>query len=287
MEQQGWVAHDGGELYTRRRVVAISRPTVVLLCGLGFHTFEYEPLAEELAARCVNSVAFDYRGHGRSSGRRGRWTLDELASDAAAVIAVARQCGLRRIHLVGNSLGAMVAILAGAADPHVVSVVASNAPAHPREFLLTRRRRRLYRSAVPLSAVVPMRISVDHFYRYEELTTDAALIERIRRDRAIRAARRLALPTYRELLDTWDGPAAVRQLHHPLLLIHSVDDRLQPAEQTLQLLAAAGEPVRHWPIATGHLPHLDATHEFANLLTAWIDETDPTRHPGVASVAER
>src|SRR5215218_7441662 len=67
------------DLYGRLRHCADDAPTLVLLSGLGFHTFEYEPLAAHLAAAGCNSLNFDFRGHGRSGGRRGAWILDELA----------------------------------------------------------------------------------------------------------------------------------------------------------------------------------------------------------------
>jgi len=66
------------ELYARLRTSDQEALTIVLLCGLGFHTFEYEPLAESLAASGYNALSFDYRGHGRSDGPRGRWSLADL-----------------------------------------------------------------------------------------------------------------------------------------------------------------------------------------------------------------
>ncbi len=243
----------------------------MLLCGIGFHTFEYEPLATELATRGVNTLSFDYRGHGRSTGVRGRWTLDDLADDTLAAISYARQHGLDRVHLVGNSLGGMIAILAGERDPHIESVVASNAPAHVADFLLTRPRRLLYRIALPLSRIVPMRISVNHFYAYEQLTDNPDWAGRIRRDATITRARRLSMLTYRELLDTWDGPDAIHRLHRPVLLIQGNHDRFQPPAQTDQLYTAANEPKAHRAIEAGHLPHLDATSEFADLVTGWLE----------------
>lgn len=263
--------NNGTELYGRLRRIDLTRPTVVLLCGLGFHTFEYEPLATELATRGINTITFDYRGHGRSTGPRGRWTLADLANDTLAAISCARQHGLDRVHLVGNSLGGMIAILAGERDPHIDSVIASNTPAHVADFLLTRPRRLLYRIALLLSRIVPIRISVNHFYAYEQLTDNPAWVERINRDATITRARQLSMPTYRELLDTWDGPAAIHRLHRPVLLIHGNHDKLQPPAQTDQLYTAANEPKTRRVIEAGHLPHLDATSEFADLLTGWLE----------------
>ncbi len=133
----------GPELYARLRTSDQEAPTIVLLCGLGFHTFEYEPLAEALTASGYNVLSFDYRGHGRSDGPRGRWSLADLASDARRAVGLVSGRGFERIGVFGNSLGAMIAIQVATADPRVRGVVASNCPAHLADFLLTTPRRML------------------------------------------------------------------------------------------------------------------------------------------------
>jgi pimeloyl-ACP methyl ester carboxylesterase len=79
------------------------------------------------------------------------------------------------------------------------------------------------------------------------------------------------MPTYREFLYTWDGPAAIHRLHHPVLLIRGNHDQLQPPAETDQLYTAANEPKEHRSIDAGHLPHLDATAEFADLVSGWLE----------------
>lgn len=96
---------DDLQLYGRLRTHAETAPTIVLLCGVGFHTLEYEPLAEWLAARGRNCLSFDYRGHGRSGGPRGAWTLEELASDTRHAIDLVQQRHNGPIAMFGNSLG--------------------------------------------------------------------------------------------------------------------------------------------------------------------------------------
>jgi alpha-beta hydrolase superfamily lysophospholipase len=134
----------GLELYGRYRHRRDGAPTAVLLCGLGFHTFEYEPLATRLAVAGVNSLSFDYRGHGRSPGPRGRWTLDELAADCGHALDFLSRRDRGPVVLFGNSLGAMVAILCAAHDERTLGVVAANCLARADDFLLTRPRRGLF-----------------------------------------------------------------------------------------------------------------------------------------------
>lgn len=272
------VTFGSGELvlHGRLRHRGAAAPTVVLLSGVGFHTFEYEPLATELAARGLNALSFDFRGHGRSGGPRGRWTLDDLVADTRHAIDYARRGHDGPIVLFGNSLGAMIAILTGTRDQRLAGVAAANCPARIGDFLLTRPRRALFAAAKLIAPVAPLRISIDHFYTYEQLIEDASWVSTIRHDPLITDARRLSAGTYRELLETWDGPRAARELHTPLLVIQGRNDNLQPAQQSRLVFEAAGSladgRARYELVNTGHLPHLEAPEMLAGKLIEWISE---------------
>ena len=254
-------------LHARLRHAEPRHPTVVLLSGLGFHTFEYEPLAQRLSAAGVGSLALDFRGHGRSGGDRGAWVLDDLVADALQAVAAASG----PVVLFGNSLGAMVAIRTGASD-RVAAVVAANCPARVADFLLTTPRRMLFKVAKATGRVAAVRLSVNHFYRYEQLIDDPAWVAAIRRDRLVADARRLSVKTYASLLDDWDGQSAVRELHRPLLVIQGRRDLLQPPGQSELIFAAANPPKYYELVDTGHLPHLENPSVVAELITAWVGD---------------
>lgn len=259
----------GIELHGRLRSGG-SGPSVTLLSGLGFHTFEYEPLAGELAAAGMTAFSFDFRGHGRSGGPRGRWTLDDLVEDTGQAIDYLGERRPGPLVLFGNSLGAMVAILAGARDERVAAVIAANCPARIGDFLLTGPRRALFALAKRVEPVAPVRISVDRFYDDEQLIDDAAQVAAIRSDPLIADARRLSVRTLRSLLDGWDGPVEARRLQEPLLVVQGRKDRLQPPDQSRLVFAAAAEPKRLAYLDTGHLPHLEAPAATAAMVVAWL-----------------
>lgn len=271
--EEVWFPSDGLELYGRLRSRAETAPTIVFLCGLGFHTFEYEPLAEWLTARGLNSFSFDYRGHGRSGGPRGAWSIEELASDARRAIDLAQQRHSGPIVVFGNSLGGMVGILVAADDRRVSRVVASNCPTRIGDFLLTTPRRMLFALVKLVVPFAPLRFSVDHFYSYEQLIADRSWISTIRHDALIGAARRLSVATYQSLLDQWDGRAAVRRLHTPLLVVQGRNDQLQPPQQSELLVAAANDPKEYLLVDTGHLPHLEDPPMLGGQLLDWFDRT--------------
>jgi alpha-beta hydrolase superfamily lysophospholipase len=256
----------------RLRHSADDAPTLLLLCGLGFHTFEYEPLAACLAAGGFNSLSFDYRGHGRSDGPRGRWTLDQLVADSRHAIDFVHRRYRGPVGLFGNSLGAMVALLTGISDDRIAGVAAANCPARLTDFLLTRPRRAAFALAKLIAPLAPIRISVNHFYSYEQLIDDPAAVSTIRADPLIADARRLSAATYSEMLDHRNGPATASDLHKPLLLIQGRNDRMQPPEQTRLVFAAANNPKTYQTVDTGHLPHLEDPAGIAELLIEWFSE---------------
>ncbi|MFB7949390.1 alpha/beta fold hydrolase [Kitasatospora phosalacinea] len=101
------------ELHCRDWAGAADGRPVLLLHGLAGHAGEWDALAAALApGRRV--VAFDQRGHGRSTRRPERV---DRAAYVADVLAVADGLGLERPLLLGQSLGGHTALLAAAAAP--------------------------------------------------------------------------------------------------------------------------------------------------------------------------
>lgn len=95
------------------RVAEIGRPIradVLLTHGLGEHAGRYVHVATALAARGIRLMAYDLRGHGRSSGRRGDVEkYDDLLDDLRAVSAQAPWSG-GPAFLFGHSLGGQVTL---------------------------------------------------------------------------------------------------------------------------------------------------------------------------------
>jgi pimeloyl-ACP methyl ester carboxylesterase len=278
------VMSEGVELYARLTPAAASAVgTVLLLSGVGFHSFEYEGLEDRLAAAGFACVAFDYRGHGRSGGARGKWRLGDLVRDTQAVLDAVRGEITGLTAVFGNSLGGMVSMSAAVDDPRIAAVAVSNCPARIADFLMTPARRLLLGLAEAVAPILPFRISVNNFYSYEQLIDDPIWVQRIRADELITDARRLSIKAFQSLIEDWDGEAMARRLRTPLLVLQGDRDALQPASQSDLIYAAAHEPKRLIRLDTGHLPNLEKPDLLAKSLTDWLGVTvSAGRAPGLA-----
>ena len=81
------------------------RPWLVLIQGMGFDRFGWEPVLRKLR-RHFRLVLVDNRGCGRSDRPPGLFAVADMAGDIVAMLDAA---GIRRAHVMGVSLGGMVA----------------------------------------------------------------------------------------------------------------------------------------------------------------------------------
>jgi pimeloyl-ACP methyl ester carboxylesterase len=105
------------------------RAGVVILHGAGSAKESHFDFARGCRADGMAALAYDARGHGRSSGRFGPGVLD----DVAAMVALLRE-HVDRVALRGSSMGGFQAIHAAARDPSLCAVVAICAA--PEDVLL-------------------------------------------------------------------------------------------------------------------------------------------------------
>jgi pimeloyl-ACP methyl ester carboxylesterase len=89
---------------------------LLLIQGLGYGRWSWEPIVPGLAQR-YRVVFFDNRGIGESDTPAGPYTAREMADDALQVL---DEAGIERAHVLGASLGGMIAQELAAAAPHRV-----------------------------------------------------------------------------------------------------------------------------------------------------------------------
>lgn len=105
-------------------------PPLVLVHGFLGNSTTWSPVLDELAAhRAV--VTYDHRGHGASTntGDAATYTFDHLLTDFVAFV---NALGLTRFHLLGHSMGGIVAMRYALEHPErVVSLIAMDTGAAP------------------------------------------------------------------------------------------------------------------------------------------------------------
>jgi pimeloyl-ACP methyl ester carboxylesterase len=111
-----------------------SGPPLLLIAGLSGNTLGWAMLLPSLEER-FRVIAFDNRGAGRSSTPSGLYTTREMADDAVALL---DHLGVERAHVIGLSMGGMIAQELALAHPERVDHLVLYATyARPRRAIHT------------------------------------------------------------------------------------------------------------------------------------------------------
>ncbi len=166
---------DGTDLQARFTAGIEPRGTLVISHGLGEHSLCYDALVGTIASRpgLANVLAFDYRGHGASPGRRGYVrTYENFLDDLHAALSwcKSRNPGLP-IHVLGHSNGGQVALhMAGRPENLMDGLILSNpslrvlAPVPLHKLLAGKVLRRLAPTVTLASTVLDEELSRDPAY---------------------------------------------------------------------------------------------------------------------------
>ena len=148
---------------------------LLLIHGLGYARWGWEPVVEPLA-RSFDVILFDNRGIGESDAPEGPYTTAQMADDAVQVL---DEAGVERAHVVGTSLGGMVAQELALGRPERVEklVLACTTPGGPQAFPMPQRTVDLMLARATLREYVenalepdPRRELVDRILEHRERT---------------------------------------------------------------------------------------------------------------------
>ena len=200
-------------------------PGVVLVHGWESARDRTLPMAAFLNAAGFHCLTLDIRGNGANPAEDLPLSAGEFGADALAGFhALIDQPEVTVGAISGHSMGAIGAILAGAADPRVAAVVATSAPADP--YRLTRQTFRLARLPIPDPIAYPL----------AWLTTRVYLRPRGHGVADISASTALA------------------RIEAPVLLVHGTDDAVVPVvhlERLARFGASVDSPIERLVIEGG------------------------------------
>jgi pimeloyl-ACP methyl ester carboxylesterase len=211
------------------------RPALLLIMGLGFQLVHWpDAFCQQLAGHGYHVVRFDNRDAGRSTHLPGaRYTLEDIADDAVGLLDALR---IDSAHVVGASLGGMVAQLMAIRHPSRVRSLASLMSTTGRrgkgKTALRVYRHMLSRRPRAEEEAIERRVRVFLDIGSTGFPQDAGEIRRatalaFHRDRDARGGRRRQ---HRAVRTAGDRTARLRQIRVPTLVIHgTVDPMCHPS----------------------------------------------------------
>jgi len=244
---------------------------MLLIHGLGYDRRGWGPAQRLLAAR-FRVVTFDNRGVGESDSPPGPYTTAAMAADALAVL---DNAGVRRAHLVGTSLGGMVAQELALSSPDRIKtlVLASTTPGGADGFPMPQRSVELFSAFADDPSTSNLRRIVENSLSSRTVTTRPELVDEIFRYRL----------DHRPELDGWRAQAAAGRafsslsalpgLRVPTLVIHGMNDNVVDYRNA-HLLARAipGAELLLLPEA-GHLCFWEEPGEFVDSVQSFADRS--------------
>jgi pimeloyl-ACP methyl ester carboxylesterase len=253
---------DGSELHVERR--GDGEP-LLLIQGMGAHSAHWgEPFLRELE-RDFEIVLYDHRGIGRSGPCNGDITTADLAADALALL---HALGIERAHVLGFSMGGMVAQeLALSAPQRVATLVlvgttAGGTQSKPTSgdvvqaltaAVLSGDRERVLRTGFGLVVSAPYADSAEHYAAFAAVAREhPASIQMLMEQQAAIVAH--------------DSYGRLRGLAPPTLVIHGSEDRmLSPINGDLLASLISGARLEQLAGA-GHLVYWERPERTAQLV---------------------
>jgi len=163
--------------YELRSSLRVWRPWLVLIQGMGFDRLGWNPVLGRLGRR-FRLVLIDNRGSGCSDRPADGFAVADMVGDVVAVLDAA---GVRRAHVLGASLGGMVAQELAITHPERVNslVLACTTPGWPFAYPMPVATIRLTASTAYMTAEVALRRHTENALSARTVQHRPELVDRI------------------------------------------------------------------------------------------------------------
>ena len=232
---------------------------LLLIHGLGYARWGWEPVLEPLA-RSFDVILFDNRGIGDSDAPAGPYTTAELAGDALQVL---DEAGVERAHVLGTSLGGMVAQELALAAPERIDrlVLACTTPGGSESFPMPAQTVKLMTSGATLRQFVENALAPE---------SDADLVERILRHREATAQPLGAWTAQAAAGATFDALDRVERIVAPTLILHGTEDAVVDSRNTALLALRIPNARAELFPGGGHLFFWGQPDRFVDVVTEFL-----------------
>jgi len=244
--------------------------TVLLLMGLGGHASEWGSVFIADLASDHRVVRMDNRGIAQSQTAWTSWTLEDMANDARAVLDA---LGLGRAHVIGTSMGGMVAQLLAAKHPERVGRLVLMATSFGGSEMVQPEQRAIDALAPPpgLTVAEQRRKGLRSLTSDEFADANSDLIELLVAQRERNPTSALAFKAQFDALLASDRSQLVADIRSPTLVVHGELDPLVPVQNARMLAARIpGAQLSVLP-RCGHMPHLERPVETAQTIRTFLE----------------
>ena len=243
---------------------------IIMVHGIGEHSGCYDGVAEKFTSQSFGFLAFDLRGHGRSSGIRGHASINAIKNDLRAIIKTMRKKFPDvPIVLFGHSMGGHV-VLNYAVDKKVkVQGVISSSP-----WL------KLVKPPMPLlviaarwgSRIVPW-LTVRTGVRGNQLSQGATKKKSTKTDPLLH--KKISIGFFSDL---WTNSEMILHSKHrlniPLLLMHGTADTLTSYQTSKSFAQNSGEftTFKQWNDMHHDLLNDEGSEEVFRYVVKWLSK---------------
>lgn len=242
---------------------------LLLIHGLGYARWGWEPVLPGLAER-FDVVLFDNRGIGESDTPPGPYSAAEMASDAIQVL---DEAGVERAHVVGTSLGGMVAQELALGYPDRVDrlVLACTTPGGPKAHPMPQVTVALMAEAATLEPAVALRRFVENALAPATVAAHPELVDGIMAHRLATAQQPVAWAAQAAAGMTFDAYARLGALTAPTLVQHGDEDVVvDPRNGDLLVELLPDARLERFP-GTGHLFFWEEPERFVSSVSAFLE----------------
>jgi 3-oxoadipate enol-lactonase len=254
--------------YERRGILRRRRPWLVLIQGMGLDRRGWEPVLRRLRRR-FRLIMVDNRGTGRSDRPGGSFGVADMADDVVAVLDAA---DVRRTHVLGASLGGMVAQEMAIRHPDRVDglVLACTTPGWPFAYPMPAASVRLMATTVRMTADAARRRHTENALSVRMVREHPELVDRLVELQASRPTDRDTLSAQAAAGARFAGRLRQARIRARTLVLHGgADAVVDPRNGRLLADRIPGARLVIFP-GLGHLLFWEDPDGFAAAVTSFL-----------------
>ncbi len=269
--------------YELRGTVHRRRPWLVLIQGMGLDRLGWEPVLRKLRRR-FRLVLVDNRGVGHSDRPAGSFTVADMAGDIVAVLAAA---GIRRAHVLGASLGGLVAQELAITHPELLDglVLVCTAPGWPFTYPMPAASMRLMVATGGMTPEAARRRHTENALSPGTVRDHPELVTRLLQRQGSRPADAGVLPAQAAAGARYVGGLKKARIGARTLVLHGgADQVVDPRNGKLLASRIPGARLVTFP-ELGHLLFWEDPDGFADAVAAFLLAREQTPKQPASAIA--